>query len=176
MRGVGLEPTDGFVTHGADTADLQPLHQTLFVKSMRAGTHSKLISTPEFFQTHCTGLSKKAQFLARPFKHHLIISILFSGPLSPQPEQVAAEDHAEQEDEEADAQDDDVDIEGEVVDLFRGHLAVWVNDLQSWATHASVTPKDWVHETGALGPVRWGVGEGGQANTKSPKKGMMRCG
>ena len=57
------------------------------------------------------------------------------------PEQVAAEDHAEQEDEEADSQDDDVDIQGEVVDLFRGHLAERVDNLQSWATHTSCRQK-----------------------------------
>lgn len=28
LRGVWLEPADGFVAHGTDAADLQPLHQT----------------------------------------------------------------------------------------------------------------------------------------------------
>lgn len=46
-----------------------------------------------------------------------------SAPLPPVPEQVAAEDQAEHEDEEADAQDDDVDVYRQVEDGFRCHCA-----------------------------------------------------
>lgn len=60
------------------------------------------------------------------------------------PEQVAAEDEAEHEDEGADAQDDDIDIEWQVEELFRCHLAVGVDVLQSKVTQ---TPcEDTTHE------------------------------
>lgn len=52
------------------------------------------------------------------------------------PEQVAAEDEAEHEDEEANAQDDDVDVEGQVEEHFRCHSAVGVGVLQSKVTQA----------------------------------------
>lgn len=50
------------------------------------------------------------------------------------PEQVAAKDEAEHEDEEANAQDDDIDVERQVEELFRCHLAVGVDVLQSKVT------------------------------------------
>lgn len=38
-RRIWLEPADGLVAHGADAANFQPLHQTLFVKRMRTGAN-----------------------------------------------------------------------------------------------------------------------------------------
>lgn len=52
------------------------------------------------------------------------------------PEQVAAQDEAEHEDEEANAQDDDVDFERQMEELLRRHPAVRVSVLQHKVTHA----------------------------------------
>lgn len=47
------------------------------------------------------------------------------------PEQVAAEDKAEREDEEADAQDDYIDVEWQLEELFRCHLAAGFDVTQA---------------------------------------------
>ena len=50
------------------------------------------------------------------------------------PEEVAAEDEAEHDDEEANAQDDDVEVERQVEELLGRHLAVEFGVLQSKVT------------------------------------------
>lgn len=63
LRGAGY----GFVTHGADAAHLQPLHQTLPVKGMLAWQHSQLIFHFEVLQTHSTCLPMKTQLFGISF-------------------------------------------------------------------------------------------------------------
>lgn len=53
------------------------------------------------------------------------------------PKEIATEDETEHEDEQANSQNDDIDVEGEVVDLFRRHLAVGVGTQQSYTTQTS---------------------------------------
>lgn len=115
------------------------------MKSMRTWANPELFPAAELVQTHGTCLTKKAQFLPRSFQNNLIVAILFSCTLSPQSEEIAAEDEAEHEDKEADAQDDDVDVERQVEELLGCHLAVEFGVLQSNVTQTPVTPFDRMH-------------------------------
>lgn len=60
------------------------------------------------------------------------------------PEQVAAEDKAEREDEEADAQDDYIDVEWQLEELFRCHLAAGFDVTQApWEEETHEKKKDY---------------------------------
>lgn len=144
--GLSQQAGDGLVAHGAHTADLQPLQQTLLVEGVGTQTHSQLILAAELLQTHGTRLTNKTEYLSCSFQNNLI-SMLFSRALLSS-EQVAAEEEAEQEDEEGDANDDDVDVEGQVVQVRCVHVAFEVGALGSGATQAPVAPLDGVHGAG----------------------------
>lgn len=115
--------SDGFVTHGTHTAHLQPLHQTLPVKSVLAWQHSQLIFDSEVLKAHGTR-PVKIQLLRIAFQHHLPVAVALALGLVPEfADEVAAEDEAEDEDKDPGAEDDHVNIQRKVLERDGRHRA-----------------------------------------------------
>lgn len=74
LRGVGVEPQDGLVAHGAHAANLQPLEQapgrrkhSVFTAAVRSRLNSG--SVQEMKKRHLNGISRQKQKQIMPILH-----------------------------------------------------------------------------------------------------------